>query len=320
MVLQSPSQPSAVDTAFEAALNRVFRWKRIVTRVRQHAGQTAQCLLSWLVVRPWLRTLPYVESVVQPPVPPETMSLEAIMDAYNTKTGELLDEESMQDLIFLTEETRLKQSFWKLFQGPSILAHLEDSDGFTVVKEESEDRPRPTSQPASMGPQRATNQSPSMVSSSTQPTAKHPIPSQSLSGEIKNHRDTDAAYRAFLREQARDRAHWTASLNARPKASGMRGFAPVSAPHEPAEVQPPAARNSKAVEAAIAAAQAATDASPETTEVTTPEHVVITQTTFIVGKQKCSCCGQIGRKVNGCSCRGGKSHPCLKFRKDPPGY
>ena len=31
-----------------------------------------------------------------------------------------------------------------------------------------------------------------------------------------------------------------------------------------------------------------------------------------IGQQRCSCCGAVGRKVSGCSCRGGKSHVCLR--------
>ena len=32
----------------------------------------------------------------------------------------------------------------------------------------------------------------------------------------------------------------------------------------------------------------------------------------------CACCGQIGRKKQGCSCQGGKSHQCLKELECPP--
>ena len=99
------------------------------------------------------------------------------------------------------------------------------------------------------------------------------------------------------------------------QASAARAGCPFGLVIGTGPMKPAGWRNSHAgvEELAAAAAEAANAAVLAAEGPTAQTQTVIIRTgSMVVGKQKCSCCGEIGRKIVGCSCRGGKSHHCRR--------
>ena len=269
-----------------------------MARLRQEVHKCVAEMLFWLAARPHLRGLPELpQASTDSPLPERYQQ-------YVAATGSLLDMESYTELETFT--ALQNQPYLAVLQRDLPESFLEEE--FTAVESptvfhigESDTEAQPA------GPSQA-------------PPAP-PRPSRGPQAINEDEYREFLAWKAQTQQMGRENAPRWPQCKPRPKQRG-RQSARVDEdvpppPRAHSQARPPPNRQgpsvaAQAAAAAVEAAAGAAEAPPEQTE-----HVLIETRSAVVGKQKCSCCGTIGRKVSGCSCRGGKSHRCL--REHPEG-